>query len=99
MDQLRRDNENIEYELGVQREQQSSNMDAKLAARRNRRKQDMHRVAEEEAAQRILKEQEKSVGKEGGAFSVMGVAEDTPINMAELSMEEQVGQPYDVDEC
>lgn len=52
----------------------------------------MHRLAEEEAAQRILKEQEKAVGKKDdrGGFSVMGVAEDTPINMAELSMEEQV---------
>ncbi|XP_071497013.1 uncharacterized protein [Diadema antillarum] len=92
MGQLRRDNENIDYELSVQRDQQSSNMNAKLAARRNKRKQDMQRVAEEAAAQRILKEQEKSVGKEpgdAGGFSIMGVAEDTPINMAELSMEEQ----------
>ncbi|XP_071958404.1 uncharacterized protein [Antedon mediterranea] len=84
MDQMRRDNESIHYELGVQRDRQESELKAKIQSRQQRRQKDFQRIAEEEAAQRFLTEQQKQVHQDD-----VNLTSGLQVNMNDLSIEEQ----------
>ncbi|XP_022100041.1 trichohyalin-like [Acanthaster planci] len=89
MDQLRRTNENIAYELGVQRDRQEADLSAKLNARRDRKKLEARRLAQEDAAKRLLAEQEKQREKLSEGKLVEGLQSLSPADMADLTIEEQ----------
>ena len=90
MDQIRRQNEKVSHELSVQKERQEADLQAKLESRRAKKRSEARRLAEEAAAQRILSEQQKLVGKDGGSGGLDDLQKLTPAKIAEMSMEEQV---------
>ena len=90
MDQLRRTNENIAYELNVQKDRHQSDLNAKLDARRERKKLESRRVAQEVAAKRLLAEQEKQMEKMNEGKLVEGLQKLSPADIANLTLEEQV---------
>ena len=97
MDQLRRANENIAYELGVQRDRQETDLNAKLNARRERKKVEARRLAQEDAAKRLLAEQEKQREKLNEGKLVEGLQKSlSPADMADLTIEEQVTFNWEV---
>ena len=61
LDTYRRDVEVVDQELEHQRERQLHDVQAKLAARKNRRMAEEQRKAEEEAAKQFVDEQERQM--------------------------------------
>ncbi|XP_033122761.1 uncharacterized protein LOC117121631 [Anneissia japonica] len=84
MDQMRRENENVQYELSVQRDRQEADLKAKIQSRQERKQRDLQRMAEEEAAQRFLAEQEKQVQQDD-----LNLTSGLQVNLEDLSIEEQ----------
>ncbi|XP_033646870.1 uncharacterized protein LOC117306372 isoform X1 [Asterias rubens] len=89
MDQLRRTNENIAYDLNIQKDRHESDLNAKLDARRERKKMEARRVAQEVAAKRLLAEQAKQMDKMNEGKLVEGLQSLSPAEIADLSLEEQ----------
>ena len=90
MDQLHRTNENIAYDLNIQKDRHESDLNAKLDARRERKKMEARRVAQEVAAKRLLAEQAKQMDKMNEGKLVEGLQSLSPAEIADLSLEEQV---------
>lgn len=66
MTDYQRDSENFNQELSLERDRQMGDLQAKLAARKNRKLKESRRRAEEEEAQRIISEQNKQM-RQGGS--------------------------------
>lgn len=94
MDQIRRQNENIAHNLSTQRDRQAADLQAKLANRRSKKQLEVRRLAEEATAQRILKEQESLVDKDGRGGGLDSLQEMTAEKLAGMSMEEQVRKTW-----